>query len=161
VCIEPIGVGGALMRKSRRKLHDLVRQFGLGYPRVGNLTDYLANHVRNRHAHFIGHSARRLCDTISPPPRDPSAHLRPGRSRRPNYFEPWRNSARRLCDTTSPPPPDPSPRLRPGRSDDRVPPGTLRPLLLPSPSLPQSVFDRRWFVARPIERQRHSTPTEA
>src|SRR5882757_97680 len=28
-------------------------------------------------------------------------------------------------------------------------------------SLPQSVFDRPWFVARPIERQRHSTPTEA
>ena len=28
-------------------------------------------------------------------------------------------------------------------------------------SLPQSVFDRHWFVARPIERQRHSTPSEA
>src|SRR5436190_741748 len=27
-------------------------------------------------------------------------------------------------------------------------------------SLTQSVFDRPWFVARPIERQRHSTPTE-
>src|SRR5436189_2219495 len=28
-------------------------------------------------------------------------------------------------------------------------------------SLAQSVFDRPWFVGRPIERQRHSTPTEA
>jgi hypothetical protein len=56
---------------------------------------------------------------------------------------------------------DPSPRLRPCRSEDRVPPRTLRRLLLPSPSLPQTVFDRPWFVARPIERQRHSTPTEA
>src|SRR5947207_5904208 len=79
----------------------------------------------------------------------------------PNCIARRRNSVRRPCETTSPLPLDPSPRLRSCRIEDRVPPGTLRRLLLPSPSLPQSVFDRLWFVGRPIERQRHSTPTEA
>src|SRR5439155_149493 len=120
--------------------------------------------LRSRRPNFLApwrNSVRRLCDTISPPPPDPSPRLRPRRSSHPNQIEPLRNFARRPCETTSPLPLDPSPRLRPRRSDDRVPPGTLRRLLLPSPSLPQSVFDRPWFVARPIERQRHSTPTEA
>src|SRR4029077_1594998 len=74
--------------------------------------------------------ARPLCETILSPPLDPSPRLRLLRSRHPGWFEPWRDSARRLCDTTSPPPPDPSLRLRPCRSNDRVPSGTLRRLLL-------------------------------
>ena len=41
----------------RRKLNDLVRQFGLRYPNVDHLTEYLADQVRNRHAHSIRRSS--------------------------------------------------------------------------------------------------------
>ena len=89
-------------------------------------------------------SGRRLCDTTSPHPRHPPPRRRgsrrPVRSRRPGVLRLALDSGQRLCDTTSPPPPGPSPHLRPSCSDDRVPSRTPRRLLLPSPSLPQSVL---------------------
>src|SRR6266480_4465870 len=68
---------------------------------------------------------------ICKPPHNPSQRLRRCSSRHPSCIEPWRDSALRLCETISPPPPDPLPRLRYWCSEDRVPPRTLRRLLLP------------------------------
>jgi hypothetical protein len=42
----------------RRKLDDLVRQFGLRYPSVDDLTEYLADQVGNRHARSIGRPSK-------------------------------------------------------------------------------------------------------
>src|SRR4029077_264151 len=88
--------------------------------------------------------------------------LRPWRSRRPDCIERRRDSARQLCETILPPPPHPlSGHLCPRRMPPRIFPGIWhRPFPLERGFRPPACGPPR-SVERAVERQRHSTGTEA